>query len=135
MATKYLLDTDACIFLLKDKANIKEKIEEVGIENCFVSEITIAELCFGAYNSAQLHRHLEDVLNIEKLFSIVPIYDCLHFFGKEKSRLRSEGNLIPDFDLLIGVTAIKYDMTLVTNNIKHLYRLEGIKIENWVAQN
>lgn len=48
---KYLLDTNICIHFLGDEYNIKEKIEEAGLENCFVSEVTIAELKFGAENS------------------------------------------------------------------------------------
>jgi len=42
-----------------------------------------------------------------------------------------EGNIIDDFDLLIGSTAIVNDMILVTNNEKHFERLNHIKIENW----
>jgi tRNA(fMet)-specific endonuclease VapC len=38
----YLLDTDICISLLQGKYSIREKIEKVGIENCSISEITIA---------------------------------------------------------------------------------------------
>lgn len=52
-------------------------------------------------------------------------------FGKEKSRLRQGGILIPDFDLLIGTTAVHHQMIMVSNNQKHLSRIEGIKIENW----
>jgi tRNA(fMet)-specific endonuclease VapC len=56
----------------------------------------------------------------------------LDFFGKEKAKLRREGNLIHDFDLLIGATAVHFDMIMVTNNEKHLSRITGIKIENWI---
>lgn len=45
---KYLLDTDMCIFFFQGKLNIKNKIEEVGLGNCYISEITIAELKYGA---------------------------------------------------------------------------------------
>ena len=40
--------------------------------------------------------------------------------------------MIDDFDILIGATALKYDMILVTENIKHLSRVPGIIIENWI---
>ena len=39
--------------------------------------------------------------------------------------------LIPDFDLLIGSTAVENSMVMVTNNERHLNRITGIKIENW----
>lgn len=127
----YLLDTDICIFLLKNKYQLKEKIKQIGINNCFISEITIAELTFGAYHSSRFEQHIKEVTQLELLFEVVPIYDCLPVFGKEKSRLRKAGILIPDFDLLIGTTAVHHYMIMVSNNQKHLSRIEGIQMENW----
>jgi len=128
---KYLLDTDICIFFLKNKFKVKEKIIEAGVENCFLSEITIAELKYGAQKSSNFKKHSKEVEKIEKLFSILPIYGSLDLFAEEKVILQKQGNLIPDFDLLIGVTSIANDLILVTNNEKHLHRIQNIKIENW----
>lgn len=128
---KYLIDTDICIFYLKGKFGLNKKIIEVGIENCFISEITIAELTFGAHKSTQLEKHLAEVKNIRVLFEIVPIYGSIENFGREKARLHKAGIPIPDFDLLIGTTAVANDMVMVTNNTKHMSRIEGIRIENW----
>ena len=36
---KYLLDTAICIAFLKGKHNLSKKVAQVGIENCYVSEI------------------------------------------------------------------------------------------------
>ncbi len=62
---KYLLDTNICIYFLKGQFNLHKKIEEIGEENCLLSEITIAELKFGVenfdpkQNLAELHcKHL-----------------------------------------------------------------------------
>lgn len=41
---KYLLDTNICIFLLQGKYNA---IDRVGFDNCFILEITVAELKYG----------------------------------------------------------------------------------------
>lgn len=48
---KYLLDTNICAYFLNGKFKLEEKIDEVGFENCFVSEITIAELKYGVEKS------------------------------------------------------------------------------------
>lgn len=48
---KYLLDTNICIHFFRGKFNLFRKFEEIGIENCAISEITLAELVFGAENS------------------------------------------------------------------------------------
>lgn len=41
---KYLLDTNICIYYLKGRFELDSKIAEVGMINCFISEITVAEL-------------------------------------------------------------------------------------------
>jgi tRNA(fMet)-specific endonuclease VapC len=47
------------------------------------------------------------------------------------SKLRNNGELIDDIDLLIAGIAIENEMTLVTNNESHFRRIQGLKIENW----
>jgi tRNA(fMet)-specific endonuclease VapC len=117
--------------LLKDKFDLKKKVSEVGIESCFIFEITVAELAYGAYKSTNYRKHIAEVEDIEKLFTIVPIYDCLKLFGEEKARLNGQGIRIPGFDLLIGTTAVHNQMIMVTNNEKHMMRINGIQLENW----
>ena len=129
--TKYLMDTDICVFLFREKYHIDKKVEEVGEDNCFISEITIAELKYGAEKSDNYAKHAQEVEEIRELFDVIPIIEHLDQFAKEKVRLQRAGTLIPDFDLLIGTTAISGGFILVTNNEKHLSRIENIHIENW----
>ena len=49
---KYLLDTNICIHFFRGKFDLIKKLNEIGIENCAISEITLAELVFGAENSS-----------------------------------------------------------------------------------
>ncbi len=42
------------------------------------------------------------------------------------------GRPVDDFDLLIGVTAIVHDLTLVTRNTRHFTNMNDIKLVNWV---
>lgn len=131
---EYLLDTDICVFYLRGKFEINRKVEEVEIDNCYISEITIAELMYGARNSDDYEKHVKSVDKIKRLFGVLPIEEAFDDFAKEKVRLRREGILIPDFDLLIGATSLSRKMTMVTNNEKHLNRLKGINLENWTKQ-
>ena len=62
----------------------------------------------------------------------MPIFPVLDVFAFEKARLEKLGLRLDDFDLLIGSTAIHYDLVLVTNNVKHFERMQGLNIENWV---
>ena len=129
---KYLLDTNICVYFLKGLFNLDKKIEKAGTENCFVSEITIAELKFGAENSEYQEKNRKTVDEFVSKFTIIPIFNSLDIYAKEKARLRKKGLPLDDFDLLIGTTAISNNLTLVTRNISDFERLKGIEIENWV---
>jgi len=127
-----LLDTDICIFYFKGRYNLEETISVVGYENCFISEITLAELLYGAECSERPDYHKAVVNTFAKEIQIIPIFPSIPSYPKEKARLRKLGTLIDDFDLLIGVTAIDNKCILVTNNSKYFKRLEGIIIEDWI---
>jgi tRNA(fMet)-specific endonuclease VapC len=131
---QYLIDTDICIHFLRGKFGINEKVKEVGTDNCYISEITIAELTYGAYKSADFKKHILEVKKIEVLFEIIPIYGSINKYAEERVRLQKAGVLIPDFDLLIGATAVANNLVMVTNNENHLSRVSGIVIENWTKR-
>ncbi len=128
---KFLIDTNICIFYLKGKYDLQIKFQKIGIENCFISEITVAELKYGAEYSENPAKARLFANELIAKFNIIPIFNCLDFFAKEKSRLRKSGTIIDDFDLLIGSTSISEKMVMVTNNTKHFDRIKNIKIQDW----
>lgn len=134
MMNKYLIDTNVCIFFLKGKYKLREKFKTIGFPNCCISEITLAELKYGAECSERVEENMLMIEEFAKEFSILPIYSSLDIYAKEKARLRKEGNLIDDFDILIGSTAVSNELILVTENIKHLSRISNVVIENWITR-
>ena len=50
---KYLLDTDVCIALIKGQHGIQERIRDIDPMDIKISDITLAELYFGAYKSGR----------------------------------------------------------------------------------
>lgn len=129
---QYLLDTNICVFFLRGKLNLDDIIKQKGRENCFISEISVFELRYGAENSNDPKKSNKAVDAFIGGLSIVPIYGSIKRYAKEKVRLRKIGKPIHDeFDLLIGVTAIENKLILVTDNAKDFERLEDVKIENW----
>ena len=130
---KYLLDTNICISFLKGQFGLHDKIKEIGEESCLLSEITIAELKFGAENSVQKEKNRKNVEEFQAKFDIIPIFPALDIFAKEKARLKTKGKILDDFDLLIGSTAIFNNLTLVTKNVSDFDRLDGIVIEDWTT--
>jgi tRNA(fMet)-specific endonuclease VapC len=130
---KYLLDTNICIFFIKGKFELDKKIAEVGEENCFISEITIAELKYGIENSKTVEAMRKIVEPFINKFAVIPVYNSLDIYAKEKAKLRKQGLMIDDFDILIGTTAIFNNMIMVTNNVTHLSRPDKIVIEDWTS--
>lgn len=131
---KYLLDTNICIHFFKGKYNLAEKIEKEGINNFAISEITLAELVFGAENSMSPEKNHKIVDIFTKQVTILPIFDSIMIYGKEKARLRKSGTMISDFDLLIGCTSVEKDLIMVTENVGEFERITNINIENWITR-
>ncbi len=96
-----------------------------------LSRICGTELKFGVENSEKKEKNQTVLDNFLTGVKIVPIFHSLDLYAKEKSRLRKAGTAIDDFDLLIGVTAVTHNLTLVTNNTNHFKGIKGISIENW----
>jgi len=131
---KYLLDTNICIHFFKGKFELIDKLTKIGIENCAISEITFAELIFGAENSANPKKNHDLIEKLVEQTTILPIFNSILLYGKQKAKLRKKGKMISDFDLLIGCTAIENNLIMVTENVKEFDRIHGIKIENWIKR-
>lgn len=126
----YLLDTDIVVFLFRNQKGIAQRLATINPGNIYVSEVTVAELEYGNYGGSEAN---EDLLNrFVSCVNVVPFSEAISLYAKERYRLKSMGMGIEDFDLLIGCTAVTKGLLMVTNNIKHYSRIEGIQIENWV---
>lgn len=131
---KYLLDTNICAYFFNGKFNLTEKIDEVGFDNCCVSEITIAELKYGIAKSTHKEKNQKALDTFQAKIDILPIFPVLDIYANEKARLKTKGRMLDDFDLLIGTTAIFNKLTLVTKNVSDFDRLDGIIIEDWTTE-
>ncbi len=91
---KYLLDTNICVYFLNGKFDIDKKLMQVGLENCYISIITLAELKFGVANSHENKQEAnQKALEIfAKGISILSIDKALDDFAYLKAKFRKEGN-------------------------------------------
>lgn len=134
---QYLLDSNICVYLMR-KCNTKSdkiinRLLAVGWDNCCISEYTVAELYYGAECSDCPEKNLEEVKSFCQDFHVLPISNVLLEFAKQKALLRRKGLMVEDADIFIGATAIVNNLMMVTENLKHIGRLENIKIENWCS--
>ena len=128
----YLFDTNICIHFFKGQYGLVEKIRQIGFSECAISEITLAELYYGASRSQNVTKNKIVISDFADKITILPIFDSLELYGTEKARLKTKGTIISDLDLFIGATAITNELILVTRNVKEFERLENIRIENWI---
>jgi tRNA(fMet)-specific endonuclease VapC len=132
---KYLLDTNICVFFLRGNKTVQEQILINGIHNCFISEVTVAELFYGIEcDELNFKENRKKVNEFIDILTVIQISNTLLEYARQKALLRKNGNLIDDMDLFIGATAIANNMILVTDNEKHLNRLSNVKIENWTKK-
>lgn len=131
MNPAYLIDTDWVIHWLNDNPAVSQRLTEVRAEGLAVSAVSLAELYEGVYYSVDPDRSARALQNLLNGLRILGIdQDTCQVFGKERGRLRRARTLIGDFDLLIGATALRHDLTLFTNNRRDFERIEGLRIES-----
>lgn len=130
MMGRYMLDTNAIVEMLRGNRKMVEQIERHGIQNCFISEITMAELYYGAVKSGN-SKHFEDIEIVESLFQIVPLYPSFLNYAKIRHHLTSMGLGIDTFDMLIGASAVQGKYVLVTHNQKHFSRIPELQLVDW----
>lgn len=132
--TRYLLDTCICVFLFRQKYGVAERLSKLNPAQCYVSEVTIAELTYGAYKSDRVEENLQLIDELVSAINVIPFAESIEIYAKEKVRLRALGTPVDDFDLLIAAAAVQQELVLVTDNIKHFKNIENLEIENWIER-
>lgn len=131
----YLLDTNICAYLMTRKyPSVVTKFRAMDPMALFVSSITAGELAYGVENSTRIESNRVNLANFLALMQIVPWEaNAIWHYGKQKTRLKNAGTKIGEIDLLLGCQALAMDAIFVTNNTREFERIEGLKLENWVA--
>lgn len=127
----YLIDTDILIALIRGKVAIQERMIQVGLANCVLSEISLAELYVGVYKGT---RRESLVTFLEEKFKTLPITPALKVYAQIRARLELRGERLEDTDTFIAATALVNDCTLVTHNTRHFSRIPGLKLEDWLDE-
>lgn len=130
---QYLLDTDICIEIIKHNNKVLDRVRAVGEENCFVTDVTIAELFYGAAKSGRPD-HFDDVDKILQLFDMKPLLLSLRLYGENKAMLEKQGRMIGEFDLMIGSCAVYHNLVMITSNLKHFNHIPNIQLEDWAQK-
>ncbi len=135
MALRYLLDTNICIYIAKQKPlSVLKKFEQIEVGDVGMSIITYGELLYGAQKS---HHPKKTHSLLEELVSLIPplpmsIQVSKHY-GDARNKLEKQGKPIGNNDLWIAAHALTLELVLITNNVKEFSRVPHLKIENWTT--
>jgi tRNA(fMet)-specific endonuclease VapC len=128
----YMLDTDICIYIMRDRpAKLRERFNRF-VEQICISTITLGELFYGAEKSQRVLGNAQVVEEFAALQTVLPFSPkAAAHFGQIRADLERAGTPVGGYDMLIGAHARSEGLILVTNNIREFERIDGLRLENW----
>ncbi|HXH91001.1 MAG TPA: type II toxin-antitoxin system VapC family toxin [Thermoanaerobaculia bacterium] len=128
----FLLDTDTCIYALKQNPAVLDQLLSKSREEIVVSVITEAELRTGAAKSSSPVRTLRLVENFLGPLALAEFTsDDAIAYAHIRAKLERAGTPIGPLDTLIAAQAIARKLTLVSNNEREFRRVPRLQLENW----
>lgn len=130
----YLLDTDTCSYILRQRpVSVLERFERTHSRNVAISVITQAELLYGV---KRLATKKVDYPTVMKFIAPLQLKDwdakAAEAYAALRAELEEKGSLIATMDILIASHALGLGAVLVTNNTRHFARVPKLKVENWI---
>ena len=132
---KYLLDTNICIFTMKNKPQIvRDAFNRHDGQMC-ISSVSLMELIVGAEKSLQVERNLRAIEGFTARLVVLP-YDvgAANHTGQIRADLERKGTPVGAYDYMIAGHARSQGLIVVTNNRREFDRVPGLRVEDWTAQ-
>ena len=128
-----VLDSDILIYFLKGNKNVVKEVLKYALSDLYITRINCAELLYGAYNSIKVEENLIKINAFLAQFTVLEFDEkSSKIFAQLKAKLKKEGNIIADMDLMIASITIANRETLATNNHKHFERIKELKRVDWM---
>ena len=136
MPTRYLLDTNICIYIQRKKPEeVLARFQKLKPGDAAISVITWGELLYGAEKSRQRKKALQLLEEFKTFIPVLPIPENAgNTYGAIRAALESKGELIGNNDLWIAAHAKAASLIVVTNNEQEFQRVPGLKVQNWVVR-
>jgi tRNA(fMet)-specific endonuclease VapC len=135
---RYLLDTDIVSNLMRREPSypLIRRLALVPPEDQCTTSITLGELMYGAHRvpdrTAVLLRRIDEL--IPSQLPVLPFDEsAARRYGSLRAALEVAGTLIGDADMRIAAIALAHGLTVVTANVRHLGRVPGLGVEDWLA--
>jgi len=133
METRFLLDTDICVYVRQKKSeSLLRRFYGVQPGEAAVSVVTFGELLYGALKRGSIAAEKEKWLELMHLLPVLPFpVETSEKYARLRADLEASGKIIGNNNLWIAAHALAAGLTLVTNNEKEFRRVRGLKVQNW----
>lgn len=129
---RYLLDTNTCIALMRNRSSTLQRVSGVSPAECAVSTVSAYELYTGVEKSAQPVKERAKVDRLLKMIALAHFeIDAAIEAARIRALLESQGQSIGPYDLLLAGQELSTSLTLVTANIREFQRVPGLVVEDW----
>jgi tRNA(fMet)-specific endonuclease VapC len=133
--SRFLLDTNVWIALLKNNPQVVEGVRIAGIDNLYLCAPVWSELWFGACNSQRVAENQARLRELASQVMSLPFDDrAAEHCGEIRALLARQGQPIGPYDLQIAAIARASGLRLVTRNVSEFSRVPGLLVENWQVQ-
>lgn len=134
MSLRYLLDTNICIYIAKQKPKaVLKRFEQLEVGMVGMSAITYGELLYRVQKSNNAQKARDTIHQLCDFIPALPIsLKVPEFYASIRADLEQKGKMIGNNDLWIAAHCLDLDIILVTNNDKEFSRVTALNIENWV---
>ncbi len=131
---RYMLDTNICSYVLRSRpASVKERFDEAGPDALGISTIVLAELLYGAARHASGAAIRREIRDFVSRLNVLPWNEAAaEHYGDLRAELERRGRPLGAMDLMIAAHARSRGATLVSNDVRHFERVEGLLVANWV---
>jgi tRNA(fMet)-specific endonuclease VapC len=135
MSTRYMLDTNICIYIRRQRPpQVLARFQQLKPGEAVLSAITYGELLYGAEKSAHRTQAMRLLEELAAIMPVVPLpLEASRAYGAIRADLEAKGEVIGNNDLWIAAHATVMNVALVTNNEREFSRVATLKVQNWTA--
>jgi tRNA(fMet)-specific endonuclease VapC len=132
----YMLDTNACVAILRGKPDSVRTHAGKAISNgshLLISSIALHELWYGTFKGPRVDEGVGKLRTfLAGEVNVVPFDDeDAKTSGEIRAELEIAGTRIGAYDTLIGGQCLRHGFTMVTNNTSEFSRIRGLKCVDW----
>ena len=135
MAARYLLDTNICIYIRRQRPPaVLERFRRLKPGEAVISMITWGELAYGAEQSRQRDKVFALLEELATMLPVMPLPETAgQSYGAIRAALEAKGQPIGNNDLWIAAHAKAAGLIVVTNNEREFKRVPGLQVRNWAT--